>query len=502
MPEPERIYDIDSEYRVPDLTPAIPPGGHVTELPTSTLRTTYYDTADLRLTRSGAMLRHRRGDDGPPWTLTLPSGPPAHIRREATARGISGRGISGRIPEELSRLALGYTRGASVSPVASLRVTRHRYQVVGTAGIPLAVLAAETVTVHAGKRPVSTYRQLVLTHLAGDPDLLNRIEKLVVAAGATEGGHLPEQVRALGPLAAQPPDLPPAQPVGTDPLAADLLIEELRRQVADLITADSAVRFAPEDPAAVETLRLACRRLRTDLRVFSPLFVGEGPHLVEPLRDLAGAVRGVVGPRTRRARLEAIDVAGFDAKAAARLTETLATLEGRAVDALRRHLVSDAYLRMLDDLVATARAPRLGDPAQAVASQILPVLAATFWERLAAAVDRLGRPHDTADWRVARREARRLRRLTQLAVPVVGAPARRLADALDPVIAMLDVVREAHRGVAGWQEASDAAPYDRLLAITVGRLVEREYVLAAAAREGFAEVWGETDWRAATEWLV
>src|SRR5690606_5309351 len=149
-------------------------------------------------------------DDGPPWTLTLPSGPPAHIRREATARGISGRGISGRIPEELSRLALGYTRGASVSPVASLRVTRHRYQVVGPAGNPLALLAPAPATGRGGQRPVSTDRGLVLPPLGGNPALLDRLEELVVAAGAPEGARHRNRAAALGPLAAEPPDPPPA----------------------------------------------------------------------------------------------------------------------------------------------------------------------------------------------------------------------------------------------------------------------------------------------------
>ncbi|MGH3647971.1 MAG: hypothetical protein ACRDTM_12450, partial [Micromonosporaceae bacterium] len=93
------------------------------------------------------------------------------------------------------------------------------------------------------------------------------------------------------------------------------------------------------------------------------------------------------------------------------------------------------------------------------------------------------------------------RRLTRLALPVAGKPARRLVDALDPVIGLLDVEREAQRSVRSWLAASEAAPTDRELAIVVGRLVEREHVLSASARESFRYAWREQKWRTATAWL-
>ena len=36
------------------------------------LDATYYDTADLRLARSGITLRHRGGEPGPAWTVKFP----------------------------------------------------------------------------------------------------------------------------------------------------------------------------------------------------------------------------------------------------------------------------------------------------------------------------------------------------------------------------------------------------------------------------------------------
>ena len=73
MVEEERKYDVGPDFAVPDLSGAVPAGGRVVPLPPVTLTATYYDTEDLRLARSGASLRYRRGD-AEPWTVKLPTG--------------------------------------------------------------------------------------------------------------------------------------------------------------------------------------------------------------------------------------------------------------------------------------------------------------------------------------------------------------------------------------------------------------------------------------------
>ncbi|HEX6312735.1 MAG TPA: CYTH domain-containing protein, partial [Acidimicrobiia bacterium] len=55
-------------FRLPDLTGVVP-GVGVGPAETVDLQATYYDTADLRLVRAGASLRHR-SDEG--WTVKLP----------------------------------------------------------------------------------------------------------------------------------------------------------------------------------------------------------------------------------------------------------------------------------------------------------------------------------------------------------------------------------------------------------------------------------------------
>ncbi len=472
------------------------------EQPAVTLRTTYHDTADLRLARNGASLRYRRGDTGPPWTVKLPYGTPG-IRRE-----ISARGLASRPPDELTRLVVAYTRGAALSPVAALSTVRRAYHVLGPTGTLLAELVDDSVSVLDGRRVVSRFREIEVERRQGDRDLLDRLGDALVAAGAT-AGFTPKNVRALGPLATEPPDLPTAQRLGTDPSAAGVLIEELRRETGRLLEYDPVVRLAPDDPDGLDQLRMACRRLRTDLRVFGPLLAtpsaggtGSGGELLEPLRALAGAIRGVVTARDLRARLAQSNDPTLDPEAVARLDATLHERAARSAAELATLMAGAGYPRMLNGLVSTARAPRLREPAHAGATEIFPALAATFWERLAHAAEKLVLDSTTAEWSTARRAARRLRRLTRLATPVVGEPARRLVEALEPVVAMLDVEHEADRASRTWLATSEAHPGDRTLAILVGRLIEREHVLATSARESFLDAWQEQKWHTATEWLV
>src|SRR5262245_24858194 len=105
MLEEERKYEVPSGFVLPDLAECAPEGGRVIVRPPQKLKATYYDTADLRLARSGASLRHRRGDDEP-WTVKLPTDAPG-IRDE-----ISMSGPPDTPPARLVDLLTAYTRGA------------------------------------------------------------------------------------------------------------------------------------------------------------------------------------------------------------------------------------------------------------------------------------------------------------------------------------------------------------------------------------------------------
>src|SRR5438270_9984942 len=60
-----------SDLRLPDFDGLVA-GASATALAEQDLDAVYYDTAQLDLARWGVTLRHRPGEDGPPWTLKLP----------------------------------------------------------------------------------------------------------------------------------------------------------------------------------------------------------------------------------------------------------------------------------------------------------------------------------------------------------------------------------------------------------------------------------------------
>src|SRR5690242_14033432 len=109
MLEEERKFDVDPGFSLPDLARALPADGRVLSSPAVTRRATYFDTADLRLARSGASLRFRKGDPQP-WTAKLPTAVPG------TRIEISRPGPMGDPPADLVALVTRYTRGAPVCP--------------------------------------------------------------------------------------------------------------------------------------------------------------------------------------------------------------------------------------------------------------------------------------------------------------------------------------------------------------------------------------------------
>ncbi|MGH9284374.1 MAG: CYTH domain-containing protein, partial [Acidimicrobiales bacterium] len=100
-------------FQVPDLG-GLGDGLVPVPLGRRTLTATYYDTADLRLARWGASLRHRTGDE-PAWTVKLPrhSDGPALVRRE-----VGFEGPAGVVPAGAAALVLAFARSSPLVAVA------------------------------------------------------------------------------------------------------------------------------------------------------------------------------------------------------------------------------------------------------------------------------------------------------------------------------------------------------------------------------------------------
>ncbi|MEV4755283.1 CYTH and CHAD domain-containing protein [Micromonospora sp. NPDC049559] len=508
MMEEERKYDVPTGFVLPELAGAVPDGGRVVALPPVTLTATYFDTADLRLARAGVSLRHRKGDELP-WTAKLPGDVPG-VRHE-----ISRAGKARRIPAELAGLVTVYRRDADLAPAAVVRTVRHAYELRDGGGRLLAELADDAVAVLDGKRVTAEFREIEVERKEGGRDLLDRVEAVLRDAGATGGGFVPKHVRALGEAAAGPADLVEPGELPAGPTAADVVAAAIRHGVWRILTHDPLVRLGeplPDGDTAVHQMRVGCRRLRSDLRTFAALVE---PEWARPLRDELRWLAGVLGAardaevlRARLRRTAAADpVCPLDPAAVERLDAALATRESAALAAVAEALRSPRYLALVEILLTAARAPRLTAATGGPATEVLPRLVARPWRKLvlgdrshggAADLDPLG-PDER--WHAVRIAGKRARYAVDAVAPVLGGGAPKLARALARVQNLLGEHQDAAVAAQTWLDIARAEPSDHTLAVTAGRLMERERAAISAARAEFPAAWRRATKGSRTKWL-
>src|SRR5579871_2668547 len=301
--EREAKLSAPAGFRLPGLDGLLPETT-ATPLPERRLDTIYYDTADLGLARSGITLRHRDGDTGPQWTVKLPaagSRGPVLARRE-----VAFSGPAEPIPEGAADLVLATTRGRRLEPVADLATVRRPVEVRDRDGRLLAELVDDTVSVRRGDDQ-QHFRE-VEVELRDDGPAAGRVLDALVSrlteAGCVAAAPAPKLVRALGERAAQPADVVPA-PLPDGAGMPELIRNAIARSVARLLSHDPGVRLG-DDPEDVHQLRVAARRLRSDLATFGPLLNDEGVAAVRDelkwLGARVGAVRDldVLAERLRR----------------------------------------------------------------------------------------------------------------------------------------------------------------------------------------------------------
>ena len=286
-----------------------------------TLRAVYYDAPDLRLARDGITLRHRTGEGPARWTLKLPAGEAQNglVRDEIEVLG-TGR----EAPAELISLLTGWLRGAVVGPVATLRTARSIVMLRGDADEDLLEVVDDTVSVQEGRRVVSRFREIEVEVKGELPPLaLATVTGLLAAAGAVPGDQLPKVVRALGPRAVAPPELPRAGKVLPSDPASELVAASLRTGTRRLLLADVGVRRREED--AVHQMRVACRRMRGDLKTFRPLIE---PLWGESLRTELSWLAGCLG--------DARDLEVLRERLRGMVSEAIPPYDARGVRAHRR----------------------------------------------------------------------------------------------------------------------------------------------------------------------
>ena len=503
--EVETKFSVHGLFALPDLQDDEHGIAAVRTEPALTLRATYVDTPSLRLARDGVTLRHRTGEGVPQWTLKLPAGGKRSggLRRDE----LSVPGPATQLPDELHELLTPFLRGEEVAPVAVLQTSRRTHTLLAEDETPLAEVVDDTVSLLEGRRVVSRFREIEVEQAADDDRAVQACAaagERLLAAGAVAGAQLPKVARALGPQAQQPSDLPAPPSVDRDGPASALVLWSLRTGLARLVASDVGVRRS--EPDAVHQMRVACRRLRSDLRTLAPLL--DDPR-TQPLRvelawlaDALGEARDLevllerVAKTARQDPLAPLDVAGV-----ATVRRLLREQEEAAVEAARQALRTDRYVALLRLLTETAQDPGLTDLGRSPCRTALPPLVGKAWSHLAKRASRLRQDDPDEAWHRARILAKRARYAAEVAAQALGKSARSTAAAATAVQEVLGEHQDAAVAADRVLALAASTPADLALAVTCGRLAERERAHVRDSRAAFPATWAHVRKGKATAWL-
>ncbi len=500
--EIERKYEVVADAELPDLSG---PSGASVDADTQRLVATYYDTADLRLSGSRITLRHRTGDDVAGWHLKLPlAGAREELHVSASAR---------TVPKKLQSLVRSVIRDASLVPVASLTTRREVRLLRGPDGRPLAEVVDDRVDgrlLIEPEAPLLRWREWEAEDKGDDADVLDRLEPLLLAAGARPSQAASKLGRVLALTLAPQQDEPwwsggaaPQAP----PSAATVVQAHLREQLDELVRRDPEVRR--DLPDALHKMRVATRRLRSALRTFAPLLERErGGRLYGELAHLAGVLGQVRDVEVMHARVLALIAQEPDELVLGpvrRRTDTL--LRGRERVGRRevlRELDGDRYLRLLDDLHELVADPGFTERAHGPAETVLPPLVRDTWKRLhhtMRAAAKADAPEQDELLHEARKRAKAARYAAEAVESAFGKPARRFAAAMEQLQEVLGehqdgvVTREVLRELGA---ASSGAGEN---GFTFGRLHALEQARAEAAVARWPTVRREVSRRRLRRWL-
>ena len=418
---------------------------------------TFHDTADRRLLRSGITL-HRRLERGlNTWHLRLSLGGEQHE--------VEAFGPPAAPPAEILDALAAPLRGRELVQVATLQTRRDGIR-VGMNG-SAADVVVDTIAVLEGHRTTATFSEIAIELVHGDARTLRRIERDVRDLGAK-----PAKARTWLEHALRAPDV--EQP-RTD---AARLRAFIAGRTAELLAADVVFRLSVDDEA-VHKLRVAGRRLRSVLRTVRPLVARDWADEVRaelkwftgelgPLRDLD------VGIAYLREQVQQL---GADARAGGKLVTQLSRQRKAARRRAEAALESPRYFAMLDRLERAAAAlPILPS------SSTLAELAAKEVERLAKCVKTID---DTADDARLHR-ARILGKRTRYAAELTGDD--KIADAAKTFQDVVGANQDALVLAANVRAAAERSA-DPHAALAAGRVIEHEQARRRKARRKLPKAW-------------
>ena len=370
----------------------------------------------------------------------------------------------------------------------------------------MATICDDTVVADGAAEPVSVFREIEV-ELAGSESSSTIVDSIVSqlrAAGCrAEDTPIAKALRALGQRAFDPPDV--AMPtIGKQATVESIVRHALAKSTRQLVGHHAGVCVG-DDPESLHQFRVAARRLRSDLRTFSPLLDG---HWTSWLRDELAWLGGEVGigrdadVLAGRLRSQVARLADRDAPSVDRLLLRLAETTSGASEHVMETLSGDRYVTLLDALVDSTREPRLAaessDLANSPARPVLRPLVRKPWKRLRRAVEDLTPNSADAAYHSVRILAKRARYAADAVEPIFGREAREMARALADVQTVLGDFQDTTVAEAWLRGAAKALPSARLVA---GELIGFERDDRTRLRAEFPAVWKKASRRKLHRWL-
>lgn len=441
-----------------------------------------YDTGDRRLAAAGAELTFSRRD-GWLWRRDPSPHPKLGVREWSSPASASDSAVS--------TWSRAYRRGRPLARRATVCIQRRHHHVTAPKFEAPVVVVEERVDELRDGAARAVLRRVSVA--AGEDDRDVGRVRAVFSPLALEGTQTLSVLRAT---AAHARRLEPPRPDAIAP--RDLLMRSLVLSTIQWLYFDCEMA-GPGTPDSIRKVRIAARRIRTDLQTFGvlldPVWTGALRDRIGALTTRLGTVRDAEVLAGRLAELAALLPDG-EREACLPLVDRAATHLSLARDALLGELAAAEYIELVDSVVAAVSEPRWADAADPV-TDVAP-LAARRWRRLRKYVSSLTETPTNEELHRVRVLAKRVRYAVEASIPAAGEAAARCAER---IIVLQTVLGEHHDAAVTreWlqREAADGGPAafaaGQLAALELGRLRE------ATAR--WRDVWNLASRRRDWRWL-
>ena len=342
-------------------------------------------------------------------------------------------------------------------------------------------MVLDEVAVLKQSTEVLMFREVEIERLDGNASLVDKLEKTLREAGATDHDGRPKIFRAL--------DLPAPQRLAP-PNREDAAVAHFRyllgRQLDTILSRDPGVRLGGESED-VHQMRVATRRMRSVLRVARSLLK---PEWEKPLRDRLGWL----GRQLGAARDLDVQIAYFrdqsngikpeDRTAYGRFLEYLEQKRSKVQEHVVSQLRRRRYVQLVNQLISAVREPAMGPNVDVT----IPDLARKAFRKLCKAVKGLDDSASSAKWHCVRIRAKRARYAAELSEWCSGRSVTRFIEKMKLIQDQLGDMQDAVMAEDHLRRFTSKKA-GRQSALLVGQMIERQRQRRRQAKQAFPSTW-------------